>query len=108
MNTSIKKVNLAYPLIVSDFDGTLVASNGDIPQENKEIIAKYCQDGGKFVISTGRMHYGILPRLKELGLKGLVSCAHGSLIFDTETRETLIEGTIPTSVVVEMCKKMEE
>jgi Cof subfamily protein (haloacid dehalogenase superfamily) len=106
MNTSLKKVS--YPLIVSDFDGTLVANHGDIPQENKETIAKYCEDGGRFVISTGRMHYAILPRVKELGLKGFVSCAHGSLIMDTETGETLLEGTIPTCVVVVICKKMEE
>ena len=34
----MKKVN--YPLIVSDFDGTLVNGDGSISQENKEMIVE--------------------------------------------------------------------
>ena len=103
-----EREKIIFPLIISDFDGTLVGNDGVIPLENRDAIVKYTQGGGKFVISTGRMPYAILPRIKELGLKGIVSCAHGSLIMDAETGATIVEGTIPTQVTVQICQKMEE
>lgn len=96
-----------YPLIVSDFDGTLVNRDGTITRENKEAIARYVQDGGAFAISTGRMPSGILPRAKELGLKGLAACCQGSIIVDIETEKLLLDGRIPNEVTVKICEKME-
>ncbi len=99
---------IKFPIIISDFDGTLVNGDGSITQANKDAITKYRNDGGIFVISTGRMHYGILPRAKELGLKGLVSCCQGAIIMDIDTQKTLSEGTISNETTVQACKKMEE
>ena len=99
---------IKYPIIISDFDGTLVNGDGSITQENKDAIAQYLKDGGVFVISTGRMHYGILPRAKELGLKGYVSCCQGAIIIDIETKACILEGTISNETAVKVCKKMEE
>ena len=100
-----RKIN--YRLIVSDFDGTLVRKNGEIGERNKKAIAQYVQDGGVFAVSTGRLHYGILPRVRELGLKGAVSCGQGSLIVDIESGEPLLNGTLPCDVTVAICEKME-
>ena len=107
MQTNIQK-KVAYPLIISDFDGTLVGSDGNIPQANKEAIAEYGKNGGTFVISTGRMHYGILPRVRELGLNGFVSCGHGSLIIDVKSSEIIFSKTIPAQTTARICEKMEE
>lgn len=99
---------MKYRLIVSDFDGTLVNSDGTIGNFAKETIAKYRQEGGAFAISTGRMPLGILERANELGLKGAVSCCQGAVIVDIETRNILFEGRIPNKVAVQACRKMEE
>jgi Cof subfamily protein (haloacid dehalogenase superfamily) len=99
---------LNYPLIISDFDGTLVGSDGNIPETNKESIKEYVKKGGTFVISTGRMHYGILPRVRELGLDGFVSCGHGSLIIDVKSGEIIFSKTIPVETTARICEKMEE
>lgn len=107
MQANIQK-KVAYPLIISDFDGTLVGTDGDIPQANKEAIAEYGKNGGTFVISTGRMHYGILPRVRELGLNGFVSCGHGSLIVDVKSGEIIFSKTIPAETTALICEKMEE
>ena len=85
----MQKIN--YGLIVSDFDGTLVGKNEMICEENKKAIAKYRENGGKFAISTGRLPNGILPRAKELGLKGAVSCSQGAVIVDIETQELIFQ-----------------
>ncbi len=98
---------LNYELIVSDFDGTLVNDDGTISQENKEIITKYRQNGGKFAISTGRLPNGILPRAQELGLQGAVSCCQGSIILDIQSKKILFEDSIANTVAVQVCKKLE-
>ena len=102
----MRKIN--YALIVSDFDGTLVKADGTISDRTQNIIRRYVDDGGIFAISTGRMPAGILPRVKELGLKGVVCCGQGSAIVDIESNEVLLEGNIPNEIAVKICEKMEE
>lgn len=96
-----------YPLIVTDFDGTLVKADGTISEETKNSITEFIQNGGHFVISTGRMPAGILPRARELGLKGMLSCGQGSVILDIETKQTVFESRLPNKTAVDICKKME-
>ena len=102
----MQKIN--YGLIVSDFDGTLVRHDGTIPEENKRAIAQYVTDGGAFAISTGRLHYGILDRARELGLKGLVACCQGALIVDIESGKPVQDHMIPHETTLAICRKMEE
>ena len=65
---------MKYPLFLSDFDGTLVRSDGTISEGNQRAIAAYRKAGVTFAVCTGRMLTSILPRLKELGIEdGLVS-----------------------------------
>ena len=102
----MQKIN--YRVIVSDFDGTLVNDDGTICEENKRAIARYVEGGGSFAISTGRLHYGILDRARELGLKGLVACCQGALIVDIESGKPVQDHMIPHETTLAICKKMEE
>ena len=100
--------NINYQLFVSDFDGTLCQRNGKVSEESKNIIQQYIADGGKFAISTGRLHYGILSQAKELGLKGAISCCNGALILDIQTHTPLLDGAMTIEKTVETCKRLEE
>ena len=102
----MRKIN--YPLIVSDFDGTLVKKDGTISEENRRAIDEYIAYGGKFAISTGRMTSGILHRAREFGLKGLISCCQGAIIVDIESGKTIMEGRLSSQSTIAACKKMEE
>ena len=102
----MRKIN--YPLIVSDFDGTLVNEDGTISQQNKDAISAYIQDGGAFAISTGRMPSGILSRARELGLKGMVACCQGAIIADIESGKVVMDGKIPYETTLAVVEKMEE
>lgn len=102
----MRKIN--YPLIISDFDGTLVNEDGTITAKNKEAIINYRKNGGNFAISTGRLPEGILPRAQELGLQGALSCCQGSIILDIQSKEVLFEDSISNAVAVKICKKLEE
>ena len=99
---------LNYSLIVSDFDGTLVCDSGEITQKNKDAIQEFVANGGKFAISTGRMPSGIIHRVEELGLKGLVSCCQGAIIIDVETKTPVSKGAMIHEEAVAACQKLEE
>ncbi len=96
------------PLIVSDFDGTLVRKDGTVSVNDKRAIEEYIAAGGKFAISTGRLPYGILPRAKELGLRGMLSCCQGSIIMDIQSEEIFLAGHLPLDSTIAACKKLEE
>lgn len=99
---------ISYPLIVSDFDGTLVKADGTISAFSKQTIKQFISDGGVFAVSTGRMPASILPRIKELGLNGFVCCGQGSVIVDIQTDEVISVSNIPNETAIAVCKKMEE
>lgn len=81
---------MKYRLFLSDFDGTLVRSDGTISQRNIEAIARYRRAGGIFAVCTGRMLTSILPRLHELGLgDGLAVAFQGATIADVATGKLL-------------------
>lgn len=99
---------IKYPLVISDFDGTLVKADGEISEENKKAIADYSAAGGAFAISTGRLPAGILPRARELGLKGLVCCCQGAIVIDIESGDVVFEDRLSLQSTIKACKKMEE
>ena len=99
---------LGYALIVSDFDGTLLKSDGTVGKETQNSIRRFMKNGGHFAVSTGRTPAGILPRVRELGLRGVVACGQGASIVDIERGELILDGRMDNSLAVAVCKKMEE
>ncbi len=80
---------MKYKMFVSDFDGTLVRDDGTVSRKNKEVVLRYTQKGGIFAVCTGRMTPSILPRVRELGLNGLVASFQGAVVTDIRTGNTL-------------------
>lgn len=102
----MKKIN--YRLIVSDFDGTLLTSDHTVPEKVKNAINGYVAAGGIFAVCTGRMLRSILPRVKELGLKGLVVAYQGSVIADIESGKIIKNGGFTCAQSAEVCRCIEE
>ena len=102
----MKKLN--YKLIVSDFDGTLINSEQQIPEEVKKAVKHYVSDGGIFAVCSGRMLCSILPRVRELGLKGLVIAYQGTAIADIETGNIIKFGGMESGDAAEVCRNIEE
>ena len=102
----MKKIN--YGLIVSDFDGTLIDDNQQILPKVRTAIENYIACGGIFAVCTGRMTCSILPRVRELGLKGLVVAYQGTVIADIESGEILKNGGISSEGIAEICRNIKE
>ena len=102
----MKKIN--YGLIVSDFDGTLIDDNQQILPKVRTAIENYIACGGVFAVCTGRMTCCILPRVRELGLKGLVVAYQGTVIADIESGKILKNGGISSAGIAEICRNIKE
>ncbi len=84
---------MKYDLIVSDYDGTLGgAPANNIPKETLKAINEYVQRGGIFAVCTGREYNSIRRICLEQGLKGLVACYQGAIVFDIESEKFLLDG----------------
>lgn len=68
-----------YKLIISDLDGTLLNENHEISAYTKKIVEEVTQKGIHFFIATGRHHYDVFEKKKELGLSNAytISCNGG-------------------------------
>lgn len=69
-------------LICSDLDGTLLRSDGTLSDENREAIDRFCDEGGKFCISTGRLPSHLLKFFPKEFFKSPVICCNGACIYD--------------------------
>lgn len=100
---------MKYPLFLSDFDGTLVRSDGTISEGNKKAIAAYRAAGGTFAVCTGRMLTSILPRLKELGIEdGLVIAYQGATIADVATGALVKDDGFSAEDALRVVRLLEE
>ena len=100
--------NRFYKLIASDFDGTLLKSDGSISDETLSTIKRFTDTGGIFSISTGRTLQSILPIARRLGLQGIVSCFNGSVVAEIESGKVLFEKNFSLEESVNICQCLEE
>lgn len=101
----MNKINCG--LIVSDFDRTLLSNSQTVPEKVKTAIDEYIAAGGIFAVCTGRMLTSILPRVRSLGLKGLVAAYQGTVIADIESGKVIRNGGFELSQATEICKVIE-
>ena len=99
---------MKYKAIFSDFDGTLYRSDYTISQANKDAIQRYIEAGGHFILATGRLFQSILPKAKELGLRGDLICYQGAGIYDIETRNLKYSNFFEPSLALEVADFLDE
>lgn len=103
-----KSPELHCRLIVSDFDGTLANSNNRVSEQNVAAIDKYVADGGIFAVCTGRILPSILPRVRDIGLKGLVIACQGSVIADIESGKIIRNVKLDSVQTAHICSELEK
>lgn len=56
-------------LIAIDLDGTLLNSNSEVPEKNKEVLNKLVELGHMVVLATGRPYHATIDIYNHIGLK---------------------------------------
>lgn len=96
---------MKYNIFVSDFDGTLVRSDGTVSQKNRAAIKRYTERGGKFVVCSGRMTGAILPRVRELALTGLVASYQGMVVSEIASGKVIQTAAFEDSLAYEAVER---
>jgi len=99
---------LKCKLIVSDFDGTLANTKNGVDEQNIAAINSFVAAGGIFAVCTGRILSSIMPRVKAMGLTGLVVASQGSVIADIATGKILRNFSMSPAESAHICKVLEE
>ncbi len=104
---------MAFKMIFSDMDGTLLKSVSEISQKNADKIKEATSKGVAFVLCTGRGVYGVEKFLAQLGLvekEGYVICQNGAAVYDLSTMNLLLRHNFSAETlrpVVECARKMD-
>lgn len=81
-------------LLCVDFDRTLTALDGSIPERNLEAIRYFIANGGKFTVNTGRTYVSFLPFLDIVPINAPLLLMNGSGCFD----EGKLHNFVPLNV----------
>ena len=100
---------MKYKLFISDYDGTLgVAPKNDIDSETVSAIKKFTEQGGIFVVCSGRETTSITRILRESNLdKGLLVSFQGARITDLNTGENIFDGGLDDKVAIDILNSVE-
>lgn len=81
-------------LLCSDYDHTMTAPDGSIPQRNLDALRYFMDNGGAFTINTGRSIPMIRPLLEKVELNAPWLLYNGSAAYDAEKGAFLFAHTI--------------
>lgn len=98
---------MKYKLIASDFDNTLIRSDGTVSDYTLKVIERFQQLGGKFMICTGRMFASIRKEAQALGLHGDIVCYNGGVVGDIDTGEIKYHSRMSKDLALEVVEYLE-
>lgn len=78
-------------LICTDLDNTLLNSEGKLSEENFKAAKYFCENGGKFCVSTGRWPEHLLKFFDKEFFNCPIICCNGACIYDFKENKILYE-----------------
>lgn len=94
-----------YKLVFSDLDGTLLNEDHVVSDYSKGIIEEITNKGVHFFIATGRHHFDVFDKKKEIGLTNAYSISCNGARVHGPKGELLIEHHIEDKVAQEIITK---
>lgn len=85
--------------LYSDMDGTLINSQKEITQENKQAIMAFTEQGGHFAVATGRSEIITLPFIQDITINAPCILFNGAAIYDFSTSNFLYKKTISKNLI---------
>ncbi|MDF3301927.1 HAD family hydrolase [Streptomyces tropicalis] len=85
---------LAYALIATDLDGTLLRGDDTPSERSLATLARVVAAGARHLVVTGRPAPRVRPLLDVLGATGLAVCGQGAQLYDAATDRLLWSVTL--------------
>ncbi|MGA4840248.1 HAD family hydrolase [Streptomyces sp. G45] len=73
---------LAYALIATDLDGTLLRHDDTVSDRSRRALAAARESGARHLVVTGRPAPRVRPLFDDLGYDGLAVCGQGAQVYD--------------------------
>lgn len=89
-------------LLVCDLDGTLLDAEGKVDQDSLMKIKRFCEDGGHFVICTGRMDSDIQYVEEKLGFKGEYRISQNGAVIKNSHDELIFVECLPAQYIASL------
>lgn len=99
---------LKYKMVVTDYDGTFVRSNGVLSDFTKQTVRRYVELGGKFVICTGRETFSINADLKQQNFNNCIVASYQGAVINDEHGGLLLNESIDNDTAKVICDYLEE
>ncbi len=102
---------MKYKVIATDFDGTLLNSEGKITEKTYEGLKEYHKKGHIIVGVTGRILSSIINKI-DIGLFDYLILCDGTFIYDVKNKKTIFASFIPHDIIenitINMLEKVKE
>lgn len=89
-------------LLVCDLDGTLLDAEGNVDQTSLMKIKDFCEDGGHFVMCTGRMDSDIQYVENKLGFKGEFRISQNGAVIKNRHDELIFFESLPVEYITSL------
>lgn len=89
-------------LLICDLDGTLLDAKGKIDNDSLKKIKEFCEDGGHFVICTGRMDSDIRYVEQQLGFQGEFRISQNGAVIKNAQDEAVFNESIPSEYIASL------
>lgn len=97
-----------YKLIAIDIDGTLLNSNGEVTDRNKQAIQKAIEKSIDVILASGRMPKAILPIANEINSNKYLISGNGASVYDIKNDKIIYNNYMDRRKVLEIvdiCEK---
>lgn len=94
-------------MIVTDLDGTLLAGNSNLPEDNIAALRRAMDAGVYVVLASGRMVEATVPIAEKIGVNAPISVFNGGLVYDIKEKKVLGGTAIDCATAREVLKAVE-
>ncbi|MFD8226995.1 HAD family hydrolase, partial [Streptomyces massasporeus] len=98
---------IAYSLIATDLDGTLLRGDDTLSDRSLAALARVADAGAQHLVVTGRPAPRVRPLLDDLGCTGLAVCGQGAQVYDAGADRLLWSITLDRELAETALGKIE-
>jgi Cof subfamily protein (haloacid dehalogenase superfamily) len=98
---------IAYSLIATDLDGTLLRGDDTLSDRSRAALAMAVARGARHLVVTGRPAPRVRPLLDELGSQGLAVCGQGAQLYDAGAHRMVWSVTLDRELAETALGKIE-